>query len=86
MGRKGGIKEMVNVQNLSLFFEKAYLGINMNRHLTVGIQVGVNERGNWHLGASLESKERTDLYREKKKVWQAWKAKMDFYKKRKQHY
>lgn len=86
MGRKGGIKEMVNVQNLSLFFEKAYLGINMKRHLTVGIQVGVNERENWHLGASLESKERTDLYREKKKVWQAWKAKMDFYKKRKQHY
>lgn len=37
----------------------------MKKHLTVETQVGVNERENWHLGASLESRERTDLQGEK---------------------
>ena len=47
MGRIAGIKETVNFQNLSLLKKKkAYLGINMKKHLTVGIQVGVNEREN----------------------------------------
>ena len=48
MGRTAGIKETVNFQNLSLLKKKkkAYLGINMKKHLTVGIQVGVNEREN----------------------------------------
>lgn len=46
------------------FKKITYFGINM-KHLTVEIQVGVNERENWHLGASLESREKELMYGEK---------------------
>lgn len=53
----------------------------MKKHLTVKIQVGVNKGENWHLGESLESRDRgrTDL-QGKNTVWWAWKAKMEIYK------
>lgn len=58
----------------------------MKKHLTVEIQVGVNERENRHLGASLESRkrERTDL--QGKNSVMGLKSKNEFLYKLKQHY